>query len=87
MKPKNQKQAVNIIHNILVNKECLHSSEILFYIQGLLPPKGQQEIENHLLSCPVCILLKEIYEEFETNPYERAEAIIKAQLEDIEEEE
>jgi len=78
-----KKEATAIINGLLTSTACPQSSQMLFYLEGILPVEARQEMEDHLLSCPVCALVKDIHEEFETDAYERGEAIVREQLGDL----
>jgi len=78
-----EKEATAIINRLLTNTACPQSSQMLFYLEGILPIEARQEMEEHLLSCPVCTLVKDIHKEFETDAYERGEAVVREQFGDL----
>lgn len=75
-----KKEATAIISRLLTNTACPQSNQMLFYLEGILPIEACQEMEHHLLSCPVCALVKDIHEEFGTDAFERGEMVVRKQL-------
>lgn len=55
----------NLLNDLFDTKPCLTEQEVRKYVQGTLSGKERFQVENHLLSCPLCSEAVEGYR-FET---------------------